>query len=72
LKTQTYLPAPVPEEEAPPVPPLVPPLVLPPTLLPLPMLPLGLDDVCAMAPMAKRAAAVALTNSFKLMKCSCN
>lgn len=52
------------------------PLVLPPTLLPvllpLPMLPLGLDDVCAIAPKAKRAAAVALTNSFNLMNCSCN
>jgi len=43
-----------------------------PTLLPLPRLPLGLDDVCAQAPIAKRAAAVALANSFKLMKCSCN
>ena len=50
--------------------PVVPPALLP--VVPLPMLPLGLDDVCAMAPMAKRAAAVALTNSFKLMKCSCN
>jgi hypothetical protein len=48
------------------------PLGVPPTLLPLPMLPLGLDEVCASAPTANRAAAVALTNSFKLMKCSCN
>jgi hypothetical protein len=59
-----------------PLPVLVPALpVVPPTLLPvvpLPMLPLGLDDVCAIAPMAKRAAAVALTNSFKLMKYSCD
>jgi len=47
------------------------PVVAEPLVL-LPMLPLGLDDVCAIAPTAKRAAAVALTNSFKLMKCSCN
>jgi hypothetical protein len=58
--------------------PVLPPTLLPvllpapPTLLPLPMLPLGFDDVCAIAPIAKRAAAVAPTNSFKLMKCSCN
>src|SRR5438132_1108981 len=70
-----YLPAPVPDDDAPPVLPVLLP-VLPPTLLPvllpLPMLPLGLDDVCAIAPKAKRAAAVALTNSFNLMNCSCN
>ncbi len=47
---------------------LLPTLPVPlPTLLPLPRLPLGLDDVCAQAPIAKRAAAVALANSFKLM-----
>src|SRR5438094_5358536 len=51
--------------------PVLPPTLLP-VLLPLPMLPLGLDDVCAIAPKAKRAAAVALTNSFNLMNCSCN
>jgi hypothetical protein len=52
-----------------PLPVLVPALL---PVVPLPMLPLGLDEVCANAPRAKRDAAVALTKSFKLMKCSCN
>jgi hypothetical protein len=53
------------------LPPTLLPVLLPPTLLPLlPVLPL-LPEVCAAAEIAKSAAAVAVTNSFKVMWCSC-